>query len=122
MNVKDMLLCTAFSLTIPAGQIMFKMAAINHERLAGPIWLRLITNLPLLGAFTWYGLTALFWLYILTRAPLSAAYSFSIIGTGLVPLVAWLIFKEPLGWRFIVGYGLMLLGLLVIVQGQAAAR
>jgi multidrug transporter EmrE-like cation transporter len=49
------------------------------------------------------------------------AYAFSIVGSGLVPLVAWLVFKEPLDWRFAVGYVLMLAGFLVIMQGQARA-
>ena len=82
---------------------------------------RLATNLPLIGAFAWYGLTALFWFYILTRVPLSYAYAFSIVGSGLVPLIAWWVFKEPLGWRFAAGYGLMLVGFLVIMQGQSRA-
>jgi hypothetical protein len=30
------------------------------------------------------------------------------------------VFKEPLGWRFLVGYALMLSGFLVIMQGQRA--
>jgi drug/metabolite transporter (DMT)-like permease len=80
--------------------------------------MRLITNLPLIGAFAWYGLTALVWFYILTRVPLSLAYPFSIVGSGLVPLVAWLVFKEPLDWRFALGYLLMLTGFAVIMQGQ----
>ena len=71
-------------------------------------------------AFAWYGLTAFFWFYILTRVPLSLAYAFSIVGSGLVPLVAWLVFKEPLDWRFAAGYLLMLTGFAVIMSGQRA--
>lgn len=120
MTLKDALLCAGFSLALPMGQVMFKWAAITNERLTGPLPLRLITNLPLMGAFAWYGVTALFWFYILTRVPLSLAYSFSIVGSGLVPLLAWIIFKEPLGWRFVAGYVLMLAGFMVIMQGQTA--
>jgi multidrug transporter EmrE-like cation transporter len=118
MTVKDMLLCAGFSLALPIGQTLFKFAAVNNARLEGPLLVRLATNAPLIGAFAWYGLTALFWFYILTRVPLSAAYAFSIVGSGLVPLVAWLVFKEPLDWRFAVGYALMLTGFAVIMQGQ----
>ncbi len=120
MNLKDVLLCGGFSLALPIGQTLFKFAAVNNEKLSGPLVMRLVTNLPLLGAFAWYGLTALFWFYILTRVPLSVAYSFSIVGSGLVPLVAWLVFKEPLDWRFPVGYLLMLTGFAVIMTGQRA--
>jgi drug/metabolite transporter (DMT)-like permease len=118
--LKDALLCAGFSLALPIGQTLFKFAAVNDARLHGPVVVRLLTNAPLIGAFAWYGLTALFWFYILTRVPLSTAYAFSIVGSGLVPLVAWLVFKEPLDWRFALGYLLMLGGFAVIMQGQRA--
>ena|GEM_PF-777666 len=120
MTLKDALLCGGFSLAMPIGQTLFKFAAVANTKMTGPLVLRVVTNLPLLGAFAWYGVTALFWFYILTRVPLSVAYSFSIVGSGLVPLVAWLVFKEPLDWRFAVGYLLMLSGFAVIMQGQRA--
>ena len=120
MNLKDVALCAGFSLALPIGQTLFKFAAVNNARLTGPLLMRLVTNVPLIGAFAWYGLTALFWFYILTRVPLSLAYAFSIVGSGLVPLVAWQVFKEPLDWRFAVGYLLMLAGFAVIMQGQRA--
>jgi drug/metabolite transporter (DMT)-like permease len=118
--LKDALLCAGFSLALPVGQTLFKFAAVNNARLSGPLVVKLITNVPLIGAFAWYGLTALFWFYILTRVPLSIAYAFSIVGSGLVPLIAWLVFKEPLDWRFAVGYLMMLGGFAVIMQGQRA--
>jgi multidrug transporter EmrE-like cation transporter len=120
VTLKDALLCVGFSLALPIGQTIFKFAAVTNAKMTGPLWLRLATNLPLLGAFAWYGVTALFWFYILTRVPLSLAYAFSIVGSGLVPLVAWLVFKEPLDWRFPVGYLLMLTGFAVIMAGQRA--
>jgi len=120
VTLKDALLCGGFSLAMPIGQTLFKFAAVANTKMTGPLVLRVVTNLPLLGAFAWYGVTALFWFYILTRVPLSVAYSFSIVGSGLVPLVAWLVFKEPLDWRFAVGYLLMLSGFAVIMQGQRA--
>ena len=118
MNLKDAALCVGFSIALPIGQTLFKFAALQNARQAGPLIVRLATNGPLIGAFAWYGLTALFWFYILTRVPLSLAYAFSIVGSGLVPLVAWLVFKEPLDWRFALGYVLMRAGFAVIMQGQ----
>ena len=120
MTTKDMLLCAGFSLALPIGQTLFKFAAVNQARLQGPLIVKLITNVPLIGAFAWYSLTALFWFYILTRVPLSTAYAFSIVGSGLVPLVAWLVFKEPLDWRFAAGYLLMLTGFAFIMSWQQA--
>ena len=120
MKLADIALCAGFSLALPIGQTLFKFAAVNNARLSGPLVVRLVTNVPLIGAFAWYGLTALFWFYILTRVPLSLAYTFATVGSGLVPLMAWLVFKEALDWRFAVGYGLMLAGFFVIMQGQRA--
>jgi drug/metabolite transporter (DMT)-like permease len=120
VKLADVALCAGFSLALPIGQTLFKFAAEQNARMSGPIVIRLITNPPLIGAFAWYGLTALFWFYILTRVPLSLAYAFSIVGSGLVPLVAWRVFKEPLDWRFAVGYLLMLGGFAVIMTGQRA--
>ncbi len=82
MTLKDMLLCAGFSLALPIGQALFKFAAVNNERLHGPLVVRLLTNVPLLCAFAWYALTALFWFYILTRVPLSLAYALHHRGLG----------------------------------------
>jgi drug/metabolite transporter (DMT)-like permease len=119
MKLQEIALCSVFAVAMPVGQLLFKTAAIYQARLEGPLLWRLASNIPLLGAFAWYGATALFWFYILTRMPLSIAYSFSILGSALVPLMAGLIFKEPLGWRFAVGYALMLSGFLVIMRGTS---
>jgi len=120
LKLADVALCAGFSLALPIGQTLFKFAANQNARMSGPLVMRLATNGPLIGAFAWYGLTALFWFYILTRVPLSLAYAFSIVGSGLVPLVAWWVFKEPLDWRFPIGYLLMLTGFAVIMTGQRA--
>jgi multidrug transporter EmrE-like cation transporter len=120
MGLKDTLLCSVFAVALPIGQAMFKFAAIYNARLEGPLVLRLLRNWPLMGAFAWYGVTALFWFYVLTRVPLSSAYVFSLVGSGLVPLIAWAVFKEPFSWTLLAGYALMLAGLTVIMtQGRA---
>lgn len=115
MGWKDALLCSLVALALPIGQVMFKGAAIYSARLEGSVLWRLAQNWPLMGAFAWYGATALLWFYVLTRVPLSAAYIFSLVGSALVPVAAWVIFKEPLSWPMAIGYALMLTGFLVIV-------
>ena len=83
MPFKDMLLCLGFSLALPAGQMLFKWGADYSRGIEGNFIAKVIFNYPLMGAFAWYGLTALFWFYILTRVPLSLAYPFSILGAAL---------------------------------------
>lgn len=111
MNLKDLLLCAAFAVAIPTGQILFKWAAAYNARLEGPFLVRLLHNYPLAAAFAWYGASAVLWVYILTRAPLSVAYPVAILGSGLVPLFAWAVFREPISWTLAAGYVLMLGGI-----------
>lgn len=119
MGWREILMCSAFAVALPIGQVMFKWAAVYNEGLNGPFVLRLLQNWPLMAAFAWYGATAILWFYILTRAPLSKAYVFSILGSALVPLLAFAIFKEPLTWRFGLGYAVMLGGFFILMQGRA---
>lgn len=113
----DVLLCSAFALMLPAGQLMLKWAAMHPAAAGAPLMSALMQRWRLGAALGWYGLTALFWFYILTRTPLSAAFPFSIAGSALVPLAAGLVFGERLSWRYAGGYALMLTGLFVAVSG-----
>lgn len=116
MSPKDMALCGAFSIIMPLGQILFKWGANYNQQLSGPFLIRVLHNYPLMGAFAWYGLTALLWFYVLTRVPLSLAYAFSLIGACLVPIAAALVFKEQVSWTMGFGYALMVAGLFLVVR------
>lgn len=116
MTPKDMALCSIFAVALPLGQMLFKWGAVYNERLSGPFLARVIVNWPLLAAFAWYGVTALLWFYVLTRVPLSLAYAFSLVGSCLVPLAGWLVFKEQASWTMVAGYALMMVGLLLVVR------
>ena len=116
MSPKDMALCSVFAVALPLGQMLFKWGAVYNERLSGPFLGRVLMNWPLIGAFAWYGVTALLWFYVLTRVPLSLAYAFSLVGSCLVPLAGWLVFKEQGSWSMVAGYILMLAGLFLVVR------
>lgn len=119
MTPKILALCGVFSIAVPVGQVLFKWAAIYSARLEGPLIWRLLQNYPLILAFAWYGASALLWVYILTRAPLSVAYPMAILGTGLVPLFAWAVFREPISWNLTIGYVLMIAGVFFTQRGAA---
>lgn len=116
LSPKDIGLCSIFAVALPLGQILFKWGAVFDKQLTGPFLIRVIQNYPLIGAFAWYGVTALLWFYVLTRVPLSLAYSFSLVGSCLVPLAGWLVFKEQANWGMAAGYLLMIAGLFLIVR------
>ena len=112
----DLALCLAFSLALPAGQVLFKLGAEQTRRIDGGIVAKVMLNLPLMGAFAWYGLTSLLWVYILTRAPLSQVYPFSILGAALTPILAVLLFRESLGLQAWLGYAVMLAGFVLVMR------
>jgi multidrug transporter EmrE-like cation transporter len=116
LSFRDVALCSVFAVALPLGQMLFKWGAMTDAGRSGPFLLRVITNYPLIGAFAWYGVTALLWFYVLTRVPLSLAYAFSLVGSCLVPLAGWLVFKEQATWTMAAGYALMLAGLFLIVR------
>lgn len=118
MPLKDILLCLVFAVTLPIGQILFKVAANYSQSIPGGLIAKALFNPPLVGAFAWYGLTALFWFYILIRIPLSAAYPFSILGSALVPLLAWALFGEQVSLQAALGFAVMLLGFFAVVRAR----
>jgi uncharacterized membrane protein len=115
----DLALCLAFSLALPAGQVLFKLGAEQTRRIDGGLVAKVMLNLPLMGAFAWYGLTSLLWVYILTRAPLSVVYPFSILGAGLTPVLAMLLFRETLSLQGWLGYGVMRAGFVLVTRSTA---
>jgi drug/metabolite transporter (DMT)-like permease len=112
----DLGLCLAFSLALPAGQVLFKLGAEQTRRIDGGVIAKVALNLPLMGAFAWYGLTSLLWVYILTRAPLSQVYPFSILGAALTPILAVLLFREYLPAQAWLGYAVMLAGFMLVMR------
>ena len=119
MGAADLGRLAAYAAMVPVGQLLFKLASLRDQELEGPIVWRLVQNLPLAGAFAWYGVSAVLWLAILKRAPLSAAYPAAIVGAALVPPLAWAAFGEPLSWAMAGGYALMLAGLWLLSPRSA---
>lgn len=97
---------------------MFKWGAEYSRGLSGGFIAKLIFNWPLMGAFAWYGLTSILWFYILTRLPLSLAYPFSLVGAALVPIVGWVVFREAMTLNGIIGYVLIIAGMVFVTRGQ----
>jgi len=118
MSLADILLCSVFALTLPAGQLMFKWAALGRDVARPVVGLAMLANPRLMLAGVWYGFTALFWFYVLTRVAFTRAYPFAIAGSALVPVLARLVFKEPLSRAMLGGYVLVFTGLALVVWGK----
>jgi drug/metabolite transporter (DMT)-like permease len=119
VRIKDLFLCLGFAVALPAGQMLFKFAADHSRAIQGGLVQKVVFNPPLIAAFAWYGLTALLWFYILTRVPLSAAYPFSILGSALVPILAWVLFRETISPQVWLGFAIMLGGFTLIARSGA---
>ena len=116
----DVLLCTLFALCLSVGQVLFKLAANHSANIPGGLVQKALTNPLLYTAFGWYALSSGLWYFILTRQPLTSAYIFSIAGAGLVPIFAWMVFREPITPRYAIGFCIMLAGFFIAVTAKPA--
>ena len=74
------------------------------------------SNSYFLAAILLYvGLTVL-WVWVLTFTPLSRAYPFVALAFAITPLLAGLIFAEPIALRLILGTALILCGLVLVAS------
>lgn len=99
-----LLLCVA---GMALGQLLFKQAALSLTAFSP---LALLGNGWLLLALALYGATTLGWVWILRHMPLAVAYPFMSLAFVLVPVLAWLIWGEPVHWRTWAGSGLIVAG------------
>jgi undecaprenyl phosphate-alpha-L-ara4N flippase subunit ArnE len=107
------------ALILGGGQMLFKMAA---ERLVigqGPVAFALsfVTRL-MLAALALYGVATVLWVYLLNGLPLSRAYPFIGLVFAFVPLLSWLVFRDALDIRYVLGLALMLAGLYLVASGR----
>src|SRR3954468_22501181 len=86
--------CCIFGVALATGQLMFKFAAADIS--AAAVWRAALFSPWLVGALALYGLTTALWIFILTQMPLSKAYPFSLLGSAIVPILAYLVLSEAL--------------------------
>ncbi len=119
LTFTQVLLLGMFTLLLSTGQILFKVAADKLPPL------RALNDTPALAlspslwlAFLLYFGSALLWVYLLQRVPLSRAYPFVSVAFVIVPLVAWQLFGESLGPRYLMGAACIVVG--VYLTGTAS--
>lgn len=104
-------ICAVVALMLAAGQFLFKLAAMSWTKQSqvGHGWLSLISP-ALIAAIALYGFATILWVYALRFVPLSRGYIFVLSGAVLVPVLAHLVFKEPLSANYWIGLALVLVG------------
>lgn len=114
-------LLLAYSVAMSSGQVLFKLAARSLQAPIEPSSLsHLISRFALnpyfvVATLMYFGLSVA-WVYILTFIPLSRAYPFVAAAFIITPLLGVLLFYETLEWRFVMGAGLIVSGLILIAK------
>jgi len=104
----------SFAASMATGQILFKLGATKSPPVEGlQGWIQLIFQPVVIAALCLYAASTLLWLWLLQRIPLTTAYPFAALAFLLVPFGGWLIFKEPLNARYLMGVGLILAGVIL---------
>lgn len=101
---------------VAAGQILFKYAA-NTLKLAGTAWHAEVLGLAF-AAFLIYGLATLLWINLLQHAPLSRLYPYMALSFVLVAAAGWWLFKEQVGFGYLIGLALIVAGLLIMFRAS----
>jgi undecaprenyl phosphate-alpha-L-ara4N flippase subunit ArnE len=114
MRLKLILLCLLFSLSVPAGQILLKFAAVDVKARLSVSWLSAGFSVWLAAAVLLYFASMILWLWLLNHMPLSSAYPFALLGAALVPAAAHVFIGEPLSPSFLAGLALVIGGIAII--------
>lgn len=109
------LLC-AYALGMAAGQLLFKSAAARlapGEALVDRL-LGLALNVYFVAAIALYFSLSVLWVWVLSFTPLSRAYPFVALAFAVTPILAGVLFGEPLSARLLVGIAVILCGLVLV--------
>lgn len=109
-------LLIVYAAGMTGGQFLFKMAALRAAT-DGPLTERLsamMFNGFFAAAVLLYAALTVLWVWILNFTPLSRAYLFVAIAFATTPLLAAVIFEEPISFRLVISVALIFCGLLVI--------
>src|SRR5579872_1026762 len=101
----EILACVAL---IAIGQVLFKLAALQHSR--GGTLLDLVLNPYLVAAGIIYCGATLLWVWQLKFVPLNQAYPLFALAFAFVPLLSLLLFGERVRLVYLAGVALIIAG------------
>lgn len=113
-NIQIVYVCILVT-TMVIGNLLFK--ASSEHAVAEQGLLRLVQSLltwQFILALFLYGLGTLFWVLLLRQMPLSRAYPFMAMSYVILPILSFLLLKEPLTLRYLVGMLLFFSGLYLV--------
>ena len=107
---KDAALLT-LPMIIAIGQILFKLASRDVAGADMASLMKLSVNGYFMLALVLYGTATVSWVYVLRHFPLSKAYMFMGLSFVFVPLLSYLLLKEPVNLRYLAGAAFIILGI-----------
>jgi drug/metabolite transporter (DMT)-like permease len=116
LSVTQIVVLCAYAAGMAGGQVLFKLVAMRFAGdapLAGRV-LELLQNGIFLLAMVLYLALALLWVWILSFTPLSRAYPFVALAFAITPVLASLLFSEPMTVRLAMGIAVILCGLVLV--------
>ena len=98
------------------GQVLLKYAMLKHGQIThSPSGLfSLFTEPSLAVALALYAGALLMWLQVLSKVPLSVAYPVLALTYAIVPILAFLFFRERISWSQIAGIAFVLIGVAIM--------
>jgi drug/metabolite transporter (DMT)-like permease len=116
LSLMQIVVLCGYAAGMAGGQVLFKLAALRFagdaplaERLLG-----LAHNWIFLLALVLYLALGLLWLWILSFTPLSRAYPFVALAFAITPVLATVLFAEPMTVRLAIGIAVVLCGLILV--------
>jgi multidrug transporter EmrE-like cation transporter len=108
----------AYAAAMSAGQLLFKAASQlgASETSFATRLLAIAANGYFVSAMILYIVLTVLWVWILTFTPLSYAYPFVALAFGMTPLLAVMVFGDPVSLRLILGCLLIVGGIIVIAS------
>ena len=116
LTLTQFVLLSGYAFGMAGGQLLFKLASARFAASA-PIEERVLSVLLsgyFLGAVGLYFALSLLWVWILSFTPLSRAYPFVALALAITPVLAGVLFAEPLSTRLLLGIAVVMGGLLLV--------
>ena len=99
-----------------AGTVLVKIHALKGFQLQGSLWNMLTANILFIAALACFGLNLITYSLSLHKLPLSVSYPVMTAASFiLVNAISYVYFKEQINLPQLVGYGLLLVGLFMVV-------
>jgi len=101
---------------LSAGQVLFKLGAVQLERDGAPTPIPLL-NVPIAVALIIYVFSTVFWITALRALPLRVAYPVSALAYVLVPVLGHFFLSEPITLRTLAGAVVIVVGIVIATSG-----